>query len=98
MNGTPKINWGDLSEREKSQVLGKYLFDGEYTRDFYFDFRICFETLEKKFPRGFRWRPDNKLLICYENYDNPPTQIDCDTFEDGAWVILLRLAGVEVNY
>ena len=101
MSDSLKIDWEVAENWEKNNYILKYVtFDSDPDpMEWHFsDTSYCMALLCEKFPRGFRWRPDNKLLICYGGHDDPPTQIDCETFEDGAWVILLRLTGVEVKY
>lgn len=105
MDDKPKIDWNSADISEKANFIRTYICEDEGSNsNLLEDFELVdnlhylMAQLDKKFPRGFRWRPDNGLLICYGSYDDPPTQIDCDKFEDGAWVILLRLAGVEVKY
>jgi hypothetical protein len=46
---------------------------------------LILNQLESRYTRGFRWRPDNGLLVCYSaDYDTPPLQIDCTDFVTGA--------------
>ncbi len=52
------------------------------------------ESMESVFQRGWRWRPDNGLLICYfEDYDSAPYQFDGDDFERLASFALLKFKG-----
>lgn len=49
---------------------------------------MCLLLLPEAFPRGFRWRPDHKILFCYGSYDEPPVQVDAETFEEASWSAL----------
>ncbi len=42
---------------------------------------LIIRLIEPIFPRGWRWRPDNSLLICYyADYDTPYLQFQGDNF------------------
>jgi hypothetical protein len=61
------------------------------------DLESLLPVLEKTFPRGFRWRPDNGLLLCYrESYDTATVQIDADTLWRGVCFALLVEKGFKI--
>ncbi len=95
----PKLDWSTATDLEKNRAIAKYIALNDDDTEYYLnDTTYCMALSRESFKRGFRWRPDNGLLICYpQSYDEPATQIDCETFEEGTWIILLRLAGVDVK-
>ena len=93
-----KINWSALTDKEKNELVAEHIALNTDDTIYHLDnIRYCFDLLCEKLPRGFRWRPDNGLLQCYGDYNEPCKQVDCETFEDGAWFILLKLAGLNIQ-
>lgn len=58
---------------------------------------LIIQLMEIAYPRGWRWRPDNNLLLCYfKNYDEPAIIRNGENFLHCACFALLQNAGWKI--